>query len=51
MKSGDGETWTLVRTPSHSQVEYMAIKVQYPFGGALIILHRLTFWHQGELPN
>lgn len=51
MKGGDGETWTLVRTPTRSQVEYMAIKVRYPFTGALIILHPLTFRHQGELPD
>lgn len=51
MKGGDGETWTLVRTPPCSQVEYVATKVRYPFRGALIILQPLTFRHQGELPD
>lgn len=46
-QGGDGDMWTLVRTPTRSRVEYMATKVRYP----LIIPHPLTFPHQGELPD
>lgn len=38
-------------THAHSQVEYMAIKEQYPFKGSLIIQRPLTFQHQGGLPD
>lgn len=38
-------------TRAHSQVEYMAIKEQYPFKGSLIIQCPLTFRHQGGLPD